>query len=427
MTLWLGKLEVKLMQLGRGHTKGDTVVWLPQESILFSGDLVEYDATPYAGDAYFQRLARDARCARRVAAREARSRPRRGAARAASRSREGLASTRAFVSELYAAVKRAPHAAARTCAPSTARPTTALKPKYGHWVIFDHCLPFDVTRAYDEATQHPRSAHLDRAARQGDVGGARRPCAAGVARRGRVATPMEARLPEARASPIGARRIRCVGAGRIIRSIVVGAGPVGLAMAIDLAQHGSRCCCSTTTTSCRRLARDLLRQAHAGDLRPARLRRARRGQGRVVERRQGVLPRRARLHLRPAAGSRARAVPRSSTCSSTTSKAISPITPRAAESRHALEEQSRRDRAGARSVEVAVETPEGRYRSAATMSSPATARARRARHARPAKQGPRLPRPLPDRRRPDESGLSRPSAGSGSTRRFIASRSRAAA
>jgi hypothetical protein len=31
----------------------------------------------------------------------------------------------------------------------------ALKPRYGHWVIFDHCMPFDVTRAYDEATRHP--------------------------------------------------------------------------------------------------------------------------------------------------------------------------------------------------------------------------------------------------------------------------------
>src|SRR5512139_4337713 len=54
MTLWLGKLEVQLLQLGRGHTKGDTVVWLPQERTLLSGDLVEFDATPYAGDAYFQ-------------------------------------------------------------------------------------------------------------------------------------------------------------------------------------------------------------------------------------------------------------------------------------------------------------------------------------------------------------------------------------
>ena len=52
LTLWLGSLQVEIMQLGRGHTKGDTVVWLPQEQILFSGDLVEFGATPYSGDAY---------------------------------------------------------------------------------------------------------------------------------------------------------------------------------------------------------------------------------------------------------------------------------------------------------------------------------------------------------------------------------------
>ncbi len=54
MTVWLGQLEVQLLQLGRGHTRGDTVAWLPQQKILFSGDLVEFDATPYAGDAYFE-------------------------------------------------------------------------------------------------------------------------------------------------------------------------------------------------------------------------------------------------------------------------------------------------------------------------------------------------------------------------------------
>ena len=54
MSIWLGKLEVQVIQLGRGHTKGDTVAWLPEQKILFSGDLVEFDATPYAGDAYFQ-------------------------------------------------------------------------------------------------------------------------------------------------------------------------------------------------------------------------------------------------------------------------------------------------------------------------------------------------------------------------------------
>ena len=28
----------------------------------------------------------------------------------------------------------------------------ALSPKYGSWQIFDHCLPFNVARAYDEAS-----------------------------------------------------------------------------------------------------------------------------------------------------------------------------------------------------------------------------------------------------------------------------------
>src|SRR6195952_284767 len=54
MTLWMGKLEVQLLQLGRGHTKGDTAVWLPADRVLLSGDLIEFDATPYAGDAYFK-------------------------------------------------------------------------------------------------------------------------------------------------------------------------------------------------------------------------------------------------------------------------------------------------------------------------------------------------------------------------------------
>ena len=53
MTLWLGKLEVKIIHVGRGHTKGDTIVWLPSQKVLFAGDLVEYGATPYAGDAYY--------------------------------------------------------------------------------------------------------------------------------------------------------------------------------------------------------------------------------------------------------------------------------------------------------------------------------------------------------------------------------------
>src|ERR1700736_373405 len=42
LTLWLGKLQVEIMQLGRGHTKGDTGGWLPQGRKLFSGPLGGY-------------------------------------------------------------------------------------------------------------------------------------------------------------------------------------------------------------------------------------------------------------------------------------------------------------------------------------------------------------------------------------------------
>ena len=54
ITLFLGKLEVKIAHLGAGHTKGDTVVWLPSQKVLFSGDLVEYDAACYCGDAQLE-------------------------------------------------------------------------------------------------------------------------------------------------------------------------------------------------------------------------------------------------------------------------------------------------------------------------------------------------------------------------------------
>ncbi|HEX7638987.1 MAG TPA: MBL fold metallo-hydrolase, partial [Burkholderiaceae bacterium] len=66
----------------------------------------------------------------------------------------GLRGTGEFVADLRAAVEAGVaagkdlHAVYRdTCA--------ALRPKYGHWVIFDHCMPFDVTRCFDEVTRHP--------------------------------------------------------------------------------------------------------------------------------------------------------------------------------------------------------------------------------------------------------------------------------
>jgi glyoxylase-like metal-dependent hydrolase (beta-lactamase superfamily II) len=153
MTLWLGKLEVQILQLGRGHTKGDTVVWLPKDRVLLSGDLVEFDATPYAGDAYFQdwpKTLDNVAALKPLALVPGRGPALVGEANVAA----GLAGTKGFVSDLFASVKAG--AASGKDLRAVYRETfDKLKPKYGQWVIFDHCMPFDVTRAYDEATQYP--------------------------------------------------------------------------------------------------------------------------------------------------------------------------------------------------------------------------------------------------------------------------------
>ena len=152
LTLMLGKLQVEIMQPGRGHTKGDTVVWLPQEKILFSGDLVEFDATPYTGDAYLTDW--PATLDNIAALKPEKLVPGRGAAlMTPAQVQAGLDGTRAFVTAMFESVKQG--AAAGKDLRTVYRETyAALKPKFGHWVIFDHCLPFDVSRAYDEATKH---------------------------------------------------------------------------------------------------------------------------------------------------------------------------------------------------------------------------------------------------------------------------------
>ncbi|HEY1460845.1 MAG TPA: MBL fold metallo-hydrolase [Casimicrobiaceae bacterium] len=152
MTLWLGKLRVDIMQLGRGHTKGDTVVWLPDEKILFSGDLVEYGATPYTGDAYLTDW--PATLDAVAALLPEKLVPGRGASLMDRRAvKAGLDGTRAFITQMFGAVREG--AAAGKDLRTVYRDTYArLKPQFGAWVIFDHCLPFDVTRAYDEATQY---------------------------------------------------------------------------------------------------------------------------------------------------------------------------------------------------------------------------------------------------------------------------------
>jgi len=156
MTIWLGKREAQVIHIGRAHTAGDTVVWLPQERVLFAGDTVEFGATPYCGDAHFTDWPATLAALRRLKPR--RMVPGRGPALMSEADCEAaLAGTEAFVTDLFNRVKTG-REKGWTLKQVYDDCMEALRPKYGHWVIFEHCMPFNVSRAYDEAggLDHPR-------------------------------------------------------------------------------------------------------------------------------------------------------------------------------------------------------------------------------------------------------------------------------
>ncbi|GAA3540571.1 MBL fold metallo-hydrolase [Zobellella aerophila] len=152
MTLDLGNRRVEIMHVGRGHTKGDTIAWLPEEGILFAGDLVEYGATPYSGDAYHKDWPQT--LGNLLALNPNQLVPGRGdALTSPEQCREAIEGTRNFIRTMFQSVAdgRARGLSLADCYKET---YAQLAPQYGHWVIFDHCLPFDITRCYDEAGDH---------------------------------------------------------------------------------------------------------------------------------------------------------------------------------------------------------------------------------------------------------------------------------
>jgi glyoxylase-like metal-dependent hydrolase (beta-lactamase superfamily II) len=152
MTVWLGKRRIEIMHLGRGHTKGDTVAWLPDERVLFSGDLVEYSATPYTGDAYLGDWPATLDRLRALGAEKLV--PGRGDALTSPVDvAAGIDGTRDFVTAMFDCVRRGV-AEGKSLKEVFDATHALLKPRFGHWVIFEHCMPFDVARAYDEARGH---------------------------------------------------------------------------------------------------------------------------------------------------------------------------------------------------------------------------------------------------------------------------------
>lgn len=149
MTLWLGTREVRVIHIGRAHTQGDTIVWLPKERVLFAGDTVEFGATPYCGDAHLSDWP-GVLAALRALEPQALVPGRGRAATNPADCQLAIEGTEAFVRRLFGLVK------SRVARGDTLKKTydkvmAALRPEFGEWVIFDHCMPFNVARAYDEA------------------------------------------------------------------------------------------------------------------------------------------------------------------------------------------------------------------------------------------------------------------------------------
>ncbi|MGQ0664774.1 MAG: MBL fold metallo-hydrolase [Pseudomonadota bacterium] len=149
LTIMMGKREVRLLHLGPGHTRGDTIAWLPKDRVLFSGDLVEEGATPYCGDAHLEDWPKT--LARLRALKPRKLVPGRGAALMTPAACEkAIRGTEEFVRLLYAAAKKGVKARL-SLKQVYDRAYALLSRRYGQWAIFEHCMPFCVARAYDEA------------------------------------------------------------------------------------------------------------------------------------------------------------------------------------------------------------------------------------------------------------------------------------
>jgi glyoxylase-like metal-dependent hydrolase (beta-lactamase superfamily II) len=155
MSVWLGKREVRIMHIGRGHTAGDVIAWVPDANVVFSGDLVEYHSACYCGDAH---LADWPKTLDRLAQFKANALvPGRGAALATpDKVQAGIEGTRDFLATLYGSARDSV-AKKLSLKDAFAAARQAMDPKFSSYAIYEHCMPFNVARAYDEAKgiDHP--------------------------------------------------------------------------------------------------------------------------------------------------------------------------------------------------------------------------------------------------------------------------------
>ena len=149
LSVELGGVKVEIWHPGPGHTRGDTIAWVEEEKVLFSGDLVEYEAGVYTGDAHLQEWPATLEALRALKA-EAIVPGRGEAMKGNAQVNKALDYTQRWVETLYRCAREAAEQNMDLKA-AMAHTRKSMDPIFGQVFIYEHCLPFDVSRAYDEA------------------------------------------------------------------------------------------------------------------------------------------------------------------------------------------------------------------------------------------------------------------------------------
>jgi glyoxylase-like metal-dependent hydrolase (beta-lactamase superfamily II) len=141
--------QLRLLYCGRGHTAGDIVLWLPEPRILFAGDLVEAQAALYTGDAFHTDWSTSTLDGLAALGAEVLIGGRGAVARGADAVGAAIRQTRDFLLVMRERVGSV-HSGGGTLREAFEATHAALAPTYGRWPIFEHCLPFNVQRLWDE-------------------------------------------------------------------------------------------------------------------------------------------------------------------------------------------------------------------------------------------------------------------------------------
>ncbi len=149
MSVYLGNRRVDLMHLGRAHTAGDIVIHVPDQNVMFTGDIVEYHSACYCGDGHFNDWGGTLD---NIAAFDVDAiAPGRGDALIGKDMvAAAIESTRDFVDSTYRPAARVA-ASGGSLKDAWDAVRAECDPKFADYAIYEHCLPFNVARAYDEA------------------------------------------------------------------------------------------------------------------------------------------------------------------------------------------------------------------------------------------------------------------------------------